>query len=115
MSAKKLRLATSSYEKDQQRWQPLLEELGSTAAEAVTIDKINAFVIDLHSAGGRLVPISSAARQAILRPHEVSKGPRFVCPDRSNQDETDGGTWFARLQTGCVGNFSWHDLQHTLA
>ena len=47
MAAKKIRLAPASYYSDEKRLKPLVKEFGSMPAEAVTVDKINAFLAKL--------------------------------------------------------------------
>lgn len=51
MAAKKIRLAARSYRTDELRLKPLLEEFGSTPAESVGVEKINAFLATLIAEG----------------------------------------------------------------
>jgi site-specific recombinase XerD len=51
MAAKKSRLAARSYHTDELRLKPLVEEFGSIPAEKVSVDKINALLATLRTAG----------------------------------------------------------------
>lgn len=64
--------------------------------------------------GRRVVRLNGAAKNAILKLHEISNGSPFVSPDKRRAGQRDSRRWFeAACAQAAVGGCSWHTMRHT--